>query len=428
MESFLTFFAFVIFFVVIFLIINERHIKISPEIALLGLSLVIGVICKMLLSSGVQLPVDGAIYNLTNLKIDEILIDGMLCFMLFSGASDLKFKVLKKNFRPITLLALLTTAITTVIYGSLYYVLLSALKLGPNYINCLLLGAVISPTDPIAATGILNKLGLSDELVSIIEGESLFNDGTGVALFVFIKGLSTHTGEAGFFAIMAKEILGAIIIAALVSFLCLKLIKLTKNDITHIACSLLAVTMCYSWSERLGCSGVISSVVCGIIFATVMEKYREQGIVMSGGYYDDFWETIDKLLNYVLYILIGLAFIFVVKIKMLVFAVVSATVLNFVARYIGVFISSLFMKEVPGGYSKNQFATLMTWSGLKGGLCLALMMSLYNVVTLREYNGMMIAVFATILFTTIVQGLTVSKLYLKLEKKKKSKMEGKDGN
>ena len=418
MELFLTLFAFLMFLIAIILIVNEKFVKIPPEIALLAGSFVVGVICTIVLNAGVNLPDGGAISNLSHLKVDEILLDGILCFMLFSGASDLKFKSLKKNFRSITLLALLTTVVTAVIYGSIYYLLLSALKLNPAYINCLLLGAVVSPTDPIAATGILNKLGLPEEIVSIMEGESLFNDGTGVALFVFLKGLLTHSNDAGFFAIMAKEIIGAIVLAAVVSFICLKLIKLTESDITHIIISLLAVSACYSLSERTGCSGVIASVICGITFATTMEKCRDQGIIRQDGYYNEFWSTVDKLLNYVLYVFIGLSFIFIVKINLLIFAIVSAIILNFVSRYAGVFASTLFMKGVPGGYSRNQFSTLMTWSGLKGGLCLALLMSLNGIVSANEYNAMLMVVYATIMFTTLVQGLTVSGLYLRIENKK----------
>lgn len=427
MESFLMFFAFIMLVGVIVLVVNERFFKIPAEIALLIGSLFIGILGKILLATNAKLPFDGMIMNsVLSLKIDEVLMDGILCFMLFSGASDLKFGDLRKNSRPISLLALLTTAVSTFFYGTLCYLILGLMGFFPNYILCLLLASVVSPTDPIAATGILNKLGLSKELVSIIEGESLFNDGTGVVLFVFLKGAFQHSNENGFFMIMAKEILGAAVLALVISFICTKLVKITKNDTTHLIISLFAVSSCYAFCERFGFSGVIASVICGIYFATSMEKYRELGIISSeSNSYDEFWESIDKILNYVLYIFIGMSFVTIVKIKHIYLGIIFAVLLNFLSRYIGVFTSASFMGKIPEGYTKGQFSLLMTWAGLKGGLCLALALSLFGYIPTRYYNATILMVFAIILFTTIIQGLTVDRLYLYLKKKNKQQVQSK---
>lgn len=417
MSEFLAYFAFIMLLVVTCVIVNEKIFKIPPEIALLIFAMIIGIIFKGLLVTGIMKPGGTVIETISTFSIDEVLMDALLCFMLFSGASDLKFKSLLKNFESISLLALLTTVITALIYGGLFYAIACILSIPVSFSMCVLLGAIVSPTDPIAATGILNKLGLPDDITAVMEGESLFNDGTGVALFIFVKGIVTNTKEKNFFLVMAQELIGAIIVGVVISFVCSQIIKQTKNEVYHILVSLFAVSTCYAISEVLGCSGAIASVICGIYFATVMENYKEKGLIDANGEkYEGFWSTVDKIFNYVLYVLIGISFIHVSRVKYMFIIAIAAIVINFIARYIGVFASTAIDKKVPVGYSYSKFTVLMTWSGLKGGLCLALVMSIIRDIPTDAYNMMLYIVFVTILFTTIVQGLTVAKLYLQLEK------------
>ena len=404
--------------IVVCVVVNERTIKIPPEIALLAFAFIVGVIFKVLLVTGVFTGNSIVIEDIDTFGIEDVLMKAMLCFMLFSGSSDLKFKSLLSNIKSISLLSLLTTVVTALVYGGLFYLLARLFGLDFDFALCVLLGAIVSPTDPIAATGILNKLGLPDDITAIMEGESLFNDGTGVALFIFVRSIVTQSESGGFFTVMLRELVGAIIVGVVVSFICSFLIRLTQNPAYHVLISLLAVSSCYVLGDKLDCSGVIASVICGIYFATVMDKYRKAGIIKEDtDYYEAFWSTVDKIFNYVLYILIGLSFVHVVKIEHLVIIIIAVIVINFIARYVGVLASVLIMKKVPDGYSYSQFTTLMTWSGLKGGLCLALVMSIINIVSKDQYSVMLSVVFATVLFTTVIQGLTVARLYLGLEKK-----------
>ena len=417
MSEFLAFFAFVMLMIVTCVVINEKTIKIPPEIALLIFAMIVGILLKMLMITGIITP-SGVVYEaISTFNIDNVLMNALLCFMLFSGSSDLKFKSLLSNFRPILLLSLLTTVITALIYGGLFYCVSLVINLPISFATCVLLGAIVSPTDPIAATGILNKLGLSDEITAIMEGESLFNDGTGVALFVFIKGFVTHTKSEGFFVVMIQELFGAILVGVIISFICSQIIKITKEEVHYILLSLFAVSFCYALGEVFSFSGAIASVVCGIYFTTIMDNYKNNGyITSSGAIYENFWSTVDKIFNYVLYILIGISFVYVSKVTHIIIIGIAAIVINFIARYIGVYASTLILRKVPNGYSFAKFTTLMTWSGLKGGLCLALVMSVSNILSADTYNAMLLIVFVTILFTTIIQGLTVARLYLSLEK------------
>lgn len=422
MDKILIFLIAILFLIVAITLFNEKVTKLPDEIALLVCSLGVGIILSILIRGDVLIPSQSVMTVMSRFRIDKVLLDVVLCFMLFTGASELKLPELVNNFKPICLLALLTTVIASAFYGFLFWLVTMALGLNIGFTLCFLLGSIVSPTDPIAATGILNKLGLSKNVTAVMEGESLFNDGTGVALFIFIKELyvSAKTAHAGsFFAVMCKELFGALIVGLLVSAIFFLLIKTTKDPIKHIIISMFAVALSYSICEEYGFSGVIASVVCGIYFSTMMDKYKAANQDMDPSeYYKDFWKIIDTLLNYTLYVMIGLSFVFVTKIPYMIVIAVAAIVINAVARYVGVLISTVISRQLPDGYHIKDFTLLMTWSGLKGGLCLALAMSASEFLSADTYAFILFVTYITILFTTVVQGLSVGKLYQAIQKKR----------
>lgn len=412
MEHFLVFLSAIIFLVIVFSIFNEKITKIPNEIALLGFSLIIGVILSLLVSQDILEPSEQIMEVMTHFRLDKILLDVLLCFMLFTGASELKLPELVHNFKPISLLALLTTVIASALYGLLFWAITSILGLNIGFTLCFLLGSIVSPTDPIAATGILNKLGLSKNVTAVMEGESLFNDGTGVALFIFIKELYLDTNGSNFFVVMFRELFGAIVVGLVISFIFFWLIKATKDPIMHISISILSVSLSYVICEHNGFSGVIASVICGIYFSTQMDKYKEKHADVDPlDYYKDFWSIMDKLLNYMLYIIIGLSFVFIAPIKWYVLIAIFAVLFNFGSRYAGVMISTLICKVLPDNYQMKPFTLLMTWGGLKGGLCLALAMSTVEYLPADAYSFILFVTYITIIFTTLIQGLTVAKVF-----------------
>lgn len=418
MDEFLVFFIAVFLLIAIFTLLNEKLMKLPNEIVLLAFSLGIGVIISLFVKSDL-LNLSPRITNMmSTFRLDKVLLDGLLCFMIFTGASELKLPELVHNIKAISLLALLTTVITSAIYGLLFWGITELLGIHIGFTLCFLLGSIVSPTDPIAATGILNKLGLSKNVTAVMEGESLFNDGTGVALFIFIRGLYLDTAEGNFFVVMFRELFGAIIVGLVVSFLCFLLIKATKDPMKHIIVSMMAVALSYYICEQCGFSGVIASVVCGIYFSTMMDKYKEQCEDLDpNDYYKDFWKVIDTLLNYVLYVLIGLSFLFAQRVKFFIIIAIAAIVINVVARYIGVWVSTAIVKQCPDGYKIKPFTILMTWSGLKGGLCLALAMTTSEYLQDDIYKYILFVTYTTIIFTTVVQGLTVGRLFNAIKKK-----------
>lgn len=204
--------CFLIIFILIALIrvVNEKFIHMQGDIALVLFS---SLISAVILAAGAfagNSAFSDAVNRLGSFGFSEYLLDGVLCFMLFAGAGKVSSRKFKANIKTISLLALLTTVISSAVYGLLFWGAAMIFGIHLDIWLCILFGCIVSPTDPIAATGILNKLGLSKNVTSVIESESLFNDGTGVALFIFVKSIVSRSGDANFLLVMLKEVLGAL--------------------------------------------------------------------------------------------------------------------------------------------------------------------------------------------------------------------------
>ena len=407
-------------YIVLIGILNEKIFHLQSDIALLLFSLLLSLILVIL---RLVLPVPALtlfIDNLGRFGFEEYLMDGVLCFMLFAGAGKVNMGKFKENLKPICLLALLTTLISSFLYGALFYIIALLFSLPMDIWMCILLGCVVSPTDPIAATGILNKIGLSKNVCSVIENESLFNDGTGVTLFIFVRSIIIHSSDSNFAVLMFKEIVGAVAVALIVSWLLFKLMKITRDPVKYILISLLDVSAVYMICEHLGFSGVIASVVCGMYFSYSMDRIERSVIVIDpSDFYEDFWEILENILNSVLFVMIGIM-VLNIRISRYALIVIPACILILIlSRAIGVFISSILTKNnIPGNYSLKEFVTLMTWSALKGGLSLALAIGTFEYLNNDVYNIFINVTYVTIFFTVLVQGLTVKKVYFALEKHK----------
>lgn len=312
-------------------------------------------------------------------------------------------------------LALLTTILASFLYGVIFYGIGCLLGLSNlNFAYCLLLGCIISPTDPIAAMSILNKVGLPEDVALTIEGESLFNDGVGVALFVVVSGSIQGTSGGGvmnFLLLLGKELLGAIVIGLLISFLLYQLFLRTKDVYRQLFVSLLAVSASYVICENMGCSSAIAAVVCGIFFATFMDKPEKENPEQFY-IYRNFWSVVDSLLNSILYVLLGLTFINIcMYTKNNILWILAAIVGNVTARYLGVLATAVVIREKPQAYGILPFTKLLTWAGLKGALCLALAMQTHTFLPQEVFQTVIICTFAVVMFTTLGQGLTIGKFY-----------------
>ena len=419
--SILSYFAIIAFLIVLIGVINEKWLHIQGDIVLILFSLGISLLILILQQIPGAAPYTSEIRLQSKFNFAAYLLDGVLCFMLFAGASRVSVTKFSQNIRPISLLALPGTVVSSAVYGLLFYLAASVLHMDMSLWTCILLGCIVSPTDPIAATGILNKLGMSKNVTSVIECESLFNDGTGVALFLFVKGILSQKSGGNFFYIMGKELFGAIAVAIIVSFLLFSLLRLTKDPVKHILISLTDVMLVYVICEHLGFSGVIASVVCGMCFAYMRNRIARRLVVQDPEeLYDDFWEVVDGILNAVLFMLLGLSVMNAQASCFLpvLFPVGIAAVI--LSRYAGVRSCTFFMERgrIPGNYSSREFSMLMTWSALKGGLSLALALGTAEFLSQEVYLIVLNTTYITIFFTVLVQGLTTKRIYRLIEEKK----------
>ena len=421
MEHLLSGLLFILFMIVAITVFNERTFKISNDIALVLFSFLIAGFVKILEAAGFIDFETSMVGGIADFNFQEFLMDGILCFMLFSGASGVNFNRFVKNIKSISMLALLSTVISSFVYGGIFYLFSLLLGLDLSIWLCILLGCIVSPTDPIAATSILKKAGLSKNVSTVIEGESLFNDGTGVAVFVCVKNIVNDVSDLSFPVLMAKELLGAVAVGLAVSFLMFRLLRASNNPMLHILISLLDVVAAYTICEALGCSGVIASVVCGIYFSKNMARYEEwRKVVDPKDWYDDFWHLADTLLNNILFILIGCAVLNLPHHPLIAALVLGAILINTVARFTGVGTSALIIgkHKIPNRYNMMEFTTLMTWSALKGGLSLALALSTAEFLPQSSYNVLLIVTITTMYFTIVVQGLTMKNVFAVIEKHK----------
>lgn len=406
---------------------NEKVLKLPSEIGLMTTAFLISLVILILEMFGVTsiISLDKAFKSL---DLHEIIMNGFICFLLFSGSAKIKFNDLTHDKYLISSLAFFSTLAATLIYAGLSYFVAGMLGVPLSFIDACILGSIIAPTDPISAMSILKKAGLPDRISLIMEGESLFNDGIAVALFVtftMLKGTAYLDPTVSFFQTIVTSIFGAIILGIGVSYLLFMVFKTTKQKHLEILVSLAAVTTAYVLSEHFGVSGPTAAVVVGIFFASNMHKLHEDNEAYYSNFYV-FWKVIDKILNGILYILMGFSVLFLHQISGFVLVIVSAIVMALVARFVSILIPIYLFSRDPGlqpeNYShvkkkKDQIAMskLLTWGGLKGGICIALALGTSKVFTPHQYEFVVMSTYAVVAFSTLVQGLTVQKLYGKVK-------------
>ncbi len=431
-DQLLILFSALLFLVVLFSFINEKTLKLPYEIGLV----VFGFIFVAIYIVGrnlniIYIPAEfSELYR--EFDFTDFLFKGILCFMLFSGASRIKFGDFKADKFMIGSMAIVGTLISTIVYGLLFFGLGYLIHVNISLLEACILGAIVAPTDPISAMSILAKAGLPKRIGLIIEGEALFNDGVAVAIFAtllsVLKLSSNSVSVLSFLGGLTSEILGAVTVGFAISFLLFEVFKRSNDNFIKIFTSILTVMLAYLVCEYLGFSGPIAAVICGLYYASGIARHDEKNSACISeellNLFYSFWSVVDNLLNGMLFLLVGVLFLNIKNINtlsvgMMIIIGIGSILFNTIARMTGVSISLLFNKNPPKGKGmKNpRFITFMTWAGLKGGLCLALIMGTSNSLAMPTYNLFLVATYAIVLFTTVVQGLTVGKGYIMLSRK-----------
>lgn len=408
----LTILSILIALAAVFGYINVRFLKLPVTIGLMVISiifsigvLIVGRFAPELLAMEQEL--------VSQIDFEKVLLDGMLSFLLFAGALHVDFWQLKAQRWPILLFATLGVLTSTFLIGGLFYGLLMAFGAGIPFIYCLLFGALISPTDPIAVLGILKKAGVPKKLETKIVGESLFNDGVGVVIFLTIFGIaSAGTGELHFSEIgllFAEEVGGGIVLGLLLGYIAYYLMRTIDDYEVEVMITLAIVMGGYGLASYLHFSGPLAMVVAGLMVGH--ERFRTTTMSdTTETYVDKFWELMDVLFNAILFVLIGLEMTILSFEGPYVLIGLICIPLVLLSRFTALALPiELFRKRLEFIPRTN---LIMTWGGLRGGISIALALSL----TPEMPRDLILTVtYIIVVFSIIAQGLTIEGLVRKLK-------------
>ncbi|WP_159467010.1 sodium:proton antiporter [Dyadobacter sp. 3J3] len=393
--------------------LNVRLLKLPSGISLMlmGTIAALGVIVLGHFSKNFQLIVEK---ELALIDFSEFLLGILLSFLLFAGSLHVNLEDLKKSAKSITSFAVVGTVLSTFLVGYSFQYLMQLFGQEIPILYCLLFGALISPTDPIAVMGILKKANLSKKVETNIVGESLFNDGIGVVIFATLLQIASvgieNFGAVDIGLLFVQEAGGGILAGGIIGFAGYRLMKSIDHFQTEILISLAMVMGGYSLCHYLHVSGPLAMVVAGI-----MTGNRGKSLAMSDmtrDYLGKFWEVTDEILNAILFMLIGLEIVIVdFDISYIIIGLVTAFVI-ICARFVALYSTASvfrFIKEFPLKTLK-----IMTWGGLRGGISVALALSL----PADPYKNIIVSVtFVVVLFSILIQGLTIGGLIRKLSEK-----------
>lgn len=395
-----------------FAYINHRFLRLPGTIGIMALSLMSSVVLVLVGNSVPEL-FRSAIEIVKALDFYNLLINIMLSFLLFAGAIHINSNSLKEQRIPVMTLATVGTVFSTFLVGGMLYGLFILFGNPIDLIYCLLFGALISPTDPIAVLGILKKAKIPQSLEMKISGESLFNDGVGVVIFLTLleitqKGIANVSGM-DITVLFLKEAGGGILYGGLLGYVGFYLLRSVDNYKVEVMITLAIVMGGYALANALHISGPLAMVVAGIITGN---KGKELGMSdITRDYLDKFWELVDEILNAVLFLLIGFEMLVVNLNSVIITMGLVVILIVLLARWISVAVPVLALRRIAS-FEKNA-VTMLTWGGLRGGISVALALSLPENMYRNEFVSL---TYIVVIFSIVVQGLTIGKLakWLKL--------------
>ncbi|UCH20631.1 MAG: sodium:proton antiporter [Deltaproteobacteria bacterium] len=385
--------------------VNHRYIRLPNTIGLMLISLLVSLGLIVLGSFGLGLEAD-ARRLLENIDFDETLLHGMLSFLLFAGALHVNLGDLARQKWIIGTLATFGVVGSTFIIGFISWRLLAVLGVDLPLIYCLLFGALISPTDPIAVLGILKKAGVPKSLETKITGESLFNDGVAVVVFLVFLEIARGTHNITVISIAGlfiKEAVGGVAFGLAVGAVAYWMLKTVDNYQVEVLITLALVTGGFALADALDISGPIAIVVAGLLIGNhgrllaMSNRTRE--------HLDTFWELVDEVLNAVLFVLIGLEVLVLTFNRMYFIAGLLLIPLLLIARFLSVGFPVVILRLLRS-FSPN-VVKILTWGGLRGGISVALALSLPPG---KNREIILAITYVIVVFSIIVQGLTIGKL------------------
>jgi len=351
-------------------------------------------------------------YIITQIDFKTLLLDIMLSFLLFAGALHTNFQQLRVQRWPILAFSTLGVLVSTFLVGTSIYYLLMIFGMDVDYVYCLLFGALISPTDPIAVLGILKKAGVPKKLETKIVGESLFNDGVGVVIFLTIFQFASSSGKSvtalDVLELFGVEVFGGVLLGLLLGWVTYRLMRSIDDYDIEVIITLATVMVGTVIAQKLHLSAPLAMVAAGLVVGN--DTLRDSSMSkITETYVDKFWELIDILLNTLLFVLIGMEILVLTFEVNYVVAGLFAIPIILICRYVSLLIPINFFKKKLDFVPNTNL--IMTWGGLRGGISIALALGLTQEM---HRDLFLVITYIVVVFSIIVQGLTVGKLVKKL--------------
>lgn len=418
MELYYTF-SILIVIATIFSYINVRFLKLPATIGIMVIAMIVSIFLVFIGNMVTAGPLQDFSKLIGSLNFSEILMNGMLNFLLFAGAIHININDLKEQRLPVIIFSTLSVIISTFVIGFALYFLLNSLlpmvdlHLEIPFIYCLLFGSLISPTDPIAVLSILKEAKVSKSVETKVAGESLFNDGVAVVVFAVIlklaQGESVDLSFANISWLFIKEAFGGFLVGLLLGYIAAKAMK-NANDYKVSVLITLSVVMGGSLIVHpMHISGPLAMVAAGLIIGESKRK-RKESEENTTNHVGDFWELLDEVFNAILFLFIGFELLLIPNLHNYWLIGCICIIVVLFSRYISIKIPTLiipFKEKFSSGTIK-----ILVWGGLRGGVSIALALSIAE----GPFKQVLIAAtYFVVVFSIIVQGLTIGKLAKKIE-------------
>lgn len=412
--------AFLIGLSALFGIINHKYLRVPHTIGLVLIALAASLMLLLIESLVPAANVDTLIVEvLGRIDFHETLMHGMLSFLLFAGALHVDLSALRSRYRTIGLMATAGTLVSTLAIATATWLLAGWAGHPLPFVWALVFGALISPTDPVAVLALFRTVPVPESLKVTLAGESLFNDGVGVVVFTVIVGVAVQGGEPSFLHIgelFAVEVLGGIVLGLIAGYAGYRTMYHLDEPNLEVLITLAVVMVCYAVAIRLEASGPIAMVVAGLFIGNKGMEYAVSD--RSRDYLEKFWMLLDEILNSVLFLLIGLEVLIIARTGFEYWMGLLAIPIALAGRWLSVFLSRVAVRRweaLPRGAVQ-----VLTWGGLRGGIAVALALSL----PANEFRPFILSItYVVVLFSIIVQGLTVTRLIRRVIPAESAKVE-----
>ena len=352
---------------------------------------------------------------INSIDFETVLLDIMLSFLLFAGALHTNFQQLKIQRGPILAFATLGVLMSTFLVGIIMFYLLQLMNLNVDFIYCLLFGALISPTDPIAVLGILKKAGAPKKLETKIVGESLFNDGVGVVVFLTIFAIAAKPEAAIEFSdivtLFGQEVIGGLVLGLVLGWVTYRLMKSIDNYEVEVIMTIATVMGGTMLAHKFHLSAPLAMVAAGLIIGNDTVRNTAMSATTEA-YVDKFWELVDVLLNTVLFVMIGMEMLVLTLEGKYIYAGLLAIPIILMCRYVSLWLPIKFFAKRLDFVPKTNL--IMTWGGLRGGISIALALSLSKEMHRELF---LVITYIVVIVSIVGQGLTVEPIIKRLTRK-----------